>query len=167
MRSKIVTPPLLILSLLVLGCGGGASGPTAPSIDTVGNIESKSYGLVNTSRLNTGLNQLQLDGALSQVARVHSRDMSAREFFSHTNPDGQSLKQRLEAQGYRVLAAAENIAQVHNATNPAQFAHNLLLENIVHRQNIMNERFILVGVGAERRGNTVWITQVFAVPARG
>lgn len=164
MRSKIVTPPLLILSLLVLGCGGGASGPTAPVLDTVGTIESRSSGLVNNTRETTGLARLQLDGALSEIARLHSRDMRARGFFSHTNPDGATLKQRLEAKGYRVLAAGENIAQVHNAPNPADYAHNLLLDNAEHRENILNARFVLLGVGAEQSGNTVWITQVFVVP---
>ncbi|MDQ7948229.1 MAG: CAP domain-containing protein [Pedobacter sp.] len=40
----------------------------------------------------------------------HSKDMNQRNFFSHTSSNGQSLKDRFNAVGYKWMAIGENIA---------------------------------------------------------
>src|SRR5690606_32923140 len=54
---------------------------------------------------------LTMDPALRCAARMHSKDMSDRDFFSHTNPDGESPWDRMGKTGYGgYKAAGENIA---------------------------------------------------------
>src|SRR5687768_669926 len=43
---------------------------------------------------------LVADPALRCAARVHTKDMSDRNYFDHTNPDGQSPFVRMELAGY-------------------------------------------------------------------
>ncbi len=39
---------------------------------------------------------LELDGSLRCAARIHSQDMAERNYFSHTNPDGDEPWDRME-----------------------------------------------------------------------
>ncbi len=53
---------------------------------------------------------LRWNTALTQAAEVHSQDMKANNFFSHTGSAGSTLAQRINATGYAWSAIAENIA---------------------------------------------------------
>jgi uncharacterized protein YkwD len=53
---------------------------------------------------------LMWSDTLMQAAAAHSRDMAARDFFSHTGSDGRTLGQRVHASGYAWRSVAENIA---------------------------------------------------------
>lgn len=53
---------------------------------------------------------LSWNDALTQAARVHSEDMMAHDFFSHTGSDGSSAGVRASAAGYVWRTWAENIA---------------------------------------------------------
>ena len=46
--------------------------------------------LVNERRAEEGLDPLEWDDKLAEVARKHSEDMAARNFMAHENPDGES-----------------------------------------------------------------------------
>src|SRR5690606_12028464 len=43
---------------------------------------------------------LQMDSSLRCSARMHSKDMVDRDYFSHTNPEGDGPRPRMEAAGY-------------------------------------------------------------------
>ena len=60
-----------------------------------GSYAAKALSLVNAERAKQGLSALTLDQNLSAVAAAHSKDMAQRNFFSHTNPDGQSPFDRI------------------------------------------------------------------------
>jgi len=47
---------------------------------------------------------------LTQAAWQHSADMAARNYFSHTSPEGGTLGARVTAAGYAWSSVAENIA---------------------------------------------------------
>ena len=51
-------------------------------------LETQMLDLVNRERQAAGLNPLQPDPELTEVARRHSADMFARGYFSHDTPDG-------------------------------------------------------------------------------
>jgi uncharacterized protein YkwD len=53
---------------------------------------------------------LRWNEALSQSSLVHSDDMAAQNFFSHTGSDGSSAGQRITAAGYVWQTWGENIA---------------------------------------------------------
>ncbi|MEX1051912.1 MAG: CvpA family protein [Patescibacteria group bacterium] len=99
--------------------------------------------LVNAERVKVGLPKLVWDEELAQVARAHSRDMFARGYFSHTNPDGLSPFDRIERAGIDFKAAGENLAYAANV----ELAHNGLMRSEGHRANILEVDFGRIGIG--------------------
>ncbi len=160
--------PALIAPLVVVlatACGGGSSGPTAPAEVSAFQVESQLSELINQARRADGVEpQLAMDPAVAQVARAHSEAMRDRGFFSHADPDGKRLRDRLRAAGIAFRSAGENLARVDGSPDPAGEAHRMLMGSASHRENILAERFDLAGVGVARQGGTYWITQVFIEP---
>ena len=134
----------------------------APGAD----IEKLSYeqqvlALVNQERAKQGLSALSWSDELTAVARAHSKDMAARGFFSHTNPDGQSPFDRMKAAGISYRTAGENIAA---GQRTPQEVVNSWMNSEGHRANILNASYTRLGVGyASGSGtySTYW-TQCFA-----
>ncbi len=107
---------------------------------------------------------LTMNGALRCAARVHSKDMAERNFFDHTNPDGEDPFTRMERAGYSYSTAGENIAA--GQTSPTQVMQGWM-DSPGHCSNIMNPSFTEIGVGAfEAEGAQypfLW-TQTFGSP---
>ena len=99
---------------------------------------------------------------LASVAREHSRDMLARGYFDHVDPQGKSPGARINVAGIQWQAYGENIAEAGAITqaeaafmNEPRFAKN-------HRANILNPKYTDVGVGiVEGRNGQLYITQDF------
>jgi uncharacterized protein YkwD len=105
---------------------------------------------------------LSLNAALTCAARLHSKDMSDRGFFSHNNPDGESPFDRMLSAGYRHSTAGENIAQ--GQSTPEQVMQTWM-DSPGHCSNIMSGNFVNIGVGyfsGEQRPH-FW-TQTFGSP---
>ncbi|MEM9032738.1 MAG: CAP domain-containing protein [Pseudomonadota bacterium] len=95
---------------------------------------------------------LAVDAELSQAARDHSQDMDARNFFAHTNPDGQSPSARAAEAGYDGGGAGENIGwiggfSVSDTQARATAHHNNLWDSDGHQQNFMSSGYNEIGVG--------------------
>lgn len=74
-------------------------------------IEDASFGsILNSLRLDNGGTEVTYDARLEQAAQAHAEDMIARDFFSHTNPDGETEKDRIIAAGYNPRSYGENLA---------------------------------------------------------
>jgi uncharacterized protein YkwD len=103
---------------------------------------------------------LTMEPALRCAARKHSADMEARDFFDHTNPDGESPWDRMAMAGYGGFSnAGENIA----AGSPdAAGTMMQWMNSDGHCGNIMNPDFEEIGVGYYPGGQYghLW-TQVF------
>lgn len=164
MRRFAQLTPLLILALAVVACGGGSSGPTQPAELGASQVESQSRGLVNSERSTEQISMLAGDQLAAMVAREHSEAMRDRGFFSHVDPDGKTLRDRLRAAGVSFRIAGENLAQVDGSPDPAGHAHNLLMQSKSHRDNILSDDFEMIGVGVAREGGSYWITQIFIKP---
>jgi len=63
-------------------------------------IELKVHEYTNLERERNGLDLLEWDYEINNIAREHSEDMITRAFFSHTNPDGDEPTDRGEKHGY-------------------------------------------------------------------
>lgn len=162
---RIAVVPLVVVLILVAACGGsGGGGPTAPADISSFQVESQSTGLVNQERSAEQKSQLAIDSLAQQVAREHSEAMRDRDFFSHVDPDGTTLRDRLRAAGVSFRMAGENLAQVEGAGDPAGHAHRLLMESKSHRDNILSGDYEVIGVGVAKQGDAYWITQVFIKP---
>jgi uncharacterized protein YkwD len=97
-----------------------------------------------------GCAALRWDGPTAAVAQAHAEDMVRRDFFSHTNPDGQTPFDRLRAAGVTYMAAAENIA--YGYSTGAGVLEGWL-GSTGHRANIENCAYTHHGVG---KAGTHW-----------
>lgn len=105
--------------------------------------ENKMLELVNKERTSRGLKALVMDEKLREVARAHSKDMFARGYFAHVNPDGKDPFDRMKAGGIIFLVAGENLALAPSV----DLAHDGLMNSPGHRANILTAEFGKVGIG--------------------
>lgn len=133
---------VFVLGLAVMsGCDSGDLTGLVPEIDSdVGQFVL----LMNEHRASVGCGPLQWNLAVAFVAENHSEDMVLRSFFAHTNPDGASPFDRLQAAGIDYSGAAENIASGY-PTAEAVLAG--WLGSPGHRTNIENCSLTEHGVG--------------------
>ncbi|RYY61570.1 MAG: hypothetical protein EOO05_05910 [Chitinophagaceae bacterium] len=106
-------------------------------------LEAKMLELVNNERAKEGLQPVVADPLLTKVARIHSRDMFARGYFAHMNPDGKDPFDRMRANNVKFTAAGENLALAQTL----EIAHTNLMNSPGHRANIMNPAFGRLGIG--------------------
>ena len=99
---------------------------------------------VNSYRVSRGLPALVWDRRAAAAAKAHSRDMFEEGYFSHTSPDGQSLKDRLKARALNYSSAGENIAWGQETGREVLQAW---LRSKGHRRNIEGRDFTHHGVG--------------------
>ena len=142
----------LILSLLAFGCGGGGGTSRSPAGEgatpEVLAMENQVHALINGERAGDGSAPLTHDEALRRVARAHSEDMTRRDFFDHTNPDGLDPFDRLAQDFITYYAAGENIAWNRGYADPAAVAVTGWMNSAGHRANILNATFTHAGLGA-------------------
>jgi uncharacterized protein YkwD len=121
-------------------------------------LEERMLEMVNRERRAAGLKPVQLDPALTPVARGHSQDMLARGYFSHYSPEGEDLGRRMRASRVGYLAAGENLALAPTLAG----AHNGLMRSPGHRANILRPQFGRLGIGIlDSGGHGLMVTQVF------
>ncbi len=102
----------------------------------------------NAERAERGLGRLGWDDSLRAVGLAHSRDMLARGYFSHVNPDGKDPFDRMAGAGITYTVAGENLAF---APNP-EIAHTGLMNSPGHRANILKPGFTRLGIGCADAG---------------
>lgn len=121
-------------------------------------LEAEMLQMLNAERVKHDLHQLVMDTALVPVARAHSRDMFARSYFSHVNPDGEDPFARIRKAKIRFLTAGENLALAQTLA----IAHQGLMNSPGHRANILHKSFRRVGIGVISGGlYGLMITQNF------
>lgn len=104
--------------------------------------------LVNRERMKAGLSILSFAEKNQELARSYAKDMLARGYFSHINPEGESPFDRLEKEGINFYAAGENLAFAPTM----ELAHQGLMQSEGHRANILSEQFNRVGIGVVDAG---------------
>lgn len=147
----------LVWALSVLAGGATACGDASPTGPAISADVEEFVSLVNSHRVSAGCAPLEWDGSVARVAEAHSRDMVARDFFSHTNPDGDSPWDRLGQAGISFKLAAENIAWGYTS---GEAVLNGWLGSPGHRANIENCALTHHGVGLS---GWHW-THVFVTP---
>jgi len=121
-------------------------------------LETAMLELINRERLAAELAPLDADPEMTEVARLHSADMFARGYFSHSTPEGKTPFERMRDRDVRYRTAGENLALAPTL----QIAHTGLMNSPGHRANILQPRFGRVGIGIRdggRRG--LMVTQNF------
>lgn len=67
---------------------------------------------IDDHRHNNNVSTLVSDPRLARIARHHSYDMATRDFFNHTNPDGEKFSDRVQASSYACGGGGENLRGV-------------------------------------------------------
>lgn len=106
-------------------------------------LEMKMLTMVNKERMKKGLKLLRADPQMTAVARAHSRDMFARGYFAHENPDGKDPFDRMRAANVKFMTAGENLALAQTL----EMAHTNLMNSPGHRANILNPAYGRLGIG--------------------
>jgi uncharacterized protein YkwD len=115
--------------------------PAAPVVEAV-------VALVNTARTAEGCDPLRVDNRLTTAAQLHSEDMSRRNYFSHTTPEGLTFDKRIEEAGYP-RPGAENLARGQQTPEDVMEGW---MNSDGHRRNILNCELKTIGVGLEVDG---------------
>ncbi|MBV7699782.1 CAP domain-containing protein [Streptomyces sp. TRM70350] len=115
--------------------------------------------LTNHERAHAGLPPLGPDPVLAGAAQAHSADMVARDFYSHTAPDGRQPWDRAAAAGSTRRSIGENIAC--GQRSPTEVVTGWM-NSPGHRANILKPGFTHIGIGfaCGGRAGTYW-TQLF------
>lgn len=109
---------------------------------------------------------------LSDASDAHSQDMDDRDFFAHTNPDGESPADRAIEAGHGSRFVGENIGWVGSTRTSfdeqarAEGHHDNLWDSDGHQQNFMSERWSEIGVGYDYGdylgyGGSTFVTEMF------
>ena len=93
---------------------------------------------------------LAWNDTLAAGSSAHSRDMAAKNYFSHTSRDGRTQRQRNEAAGYDWGSLGENIDAGSMTVNEAI---DRWMASDVHCTNVMNPGFSEIGLACERGGS--------------
>lgn len=100
--------------------------------------------LTNGLRALNGVSSLKYCEDASAIATGHSEDMASRNFFEHTNPDGETPANRFDKANLYWTACGENI--VAGYYDPYDIS-NGWYNSEGHRKNILNKRYKYLGVG--------------------
>jgi uncharacterized protein YkwD len=138
--------------------------PSPTGAQPAGNaaFEAEVVTLVNAERVKASCAAVTVDDRLTTAARAHSADMAARDYFSHTTPEGVEFATRITNAGYRWGGAGENIAKGQRSPQEVMTSW---MNSPGHKANILNCGFknLGVGVAADATGALLW-TQDFASP---
>lgn len=104
----------------------------------------------NVQRTQNGLTNLTLNGALAQAAQTKANDMIARNYWSHTTPDGQEPWVFINQTGYLYQAAGENLAYGFGTSAEAVTGW---MNSPGHKANILNGNYQEVGFGIANGAN--------------
>lgn len=113
------------------------------------------YGLLddtNIQRSANGESALTLNSKLSAAAQAKANDMVARNYWSHTTPDGQEPWVFISNAGYTYVAAGENLAYGFDNSSATVAGW---MNSPTHRANILNTSYQEVGFGIANSSNFV------------
>ena len=128
----------------------------APAVDMYAGLDETQIkyvdevvALVNKERVKAGLNELTLHYELRLAAQVRAEECVT--VFSHTRPNGTSFKTAITEAGAPSSYNGENVALGYTS---AQHVVSGWMSSPGHRENILNPRFNMIGVGlVKNKGN--------------
>lgn len=148
LRSRTSTTILFAIVALLLPFSV-APGPAFAEVDA--SDEQRLVALINDARARVGAPALAVADDLRAYARQHSAKM-ADEGRLHHSEFGSGV--------CCWTKVAENVGYGGSAKQ----VHQAFMGSSRHRGNIESTDYTQVGVGVERRGDTIWVTQVFRLP---
>lgn len=117
-------------------------------------VESDVAALINVERVKAGASSLGYENALADVARAHSQDMAARNFFSSINPDKETPTERVRKANYKYEQLLELIER--DKSTPDAVARAWLSGSA--REKLLSDTYRRVGVGASNKRWTILLS---------
>lgn len=126
-------------------------------------LEQTAVELLNQTRIQKGLQSLVWNEKLALIARLHSQNMAAFNFFGHRGLDDKMVSHRADEAGLgRWRAIGENIAYNRGYADPISRAVELWLDSPPHRRNLLNNNWKETAIGiAVAPDGSYYLTQVF------
>jgi uncharacterized protein YkwD len=120
--------------------------------------EMAMFHLINRSRMQSGLPQLELDPELTTLARAKSRDMVCYHYFGHLSERLGSVYDQLQRDGIVYRVVGENLVGAPGYWR----AQQSIMNSPAHRSNVLNTSFTRIGIGVAAGGAYRKIfTQIF------
>lgn len=118
--------------------------------------------LTNTYRKGLGLSELAVNPRLTQAAINKAKDLLARQYFSHTSPEGRRFSDWVKDVNYAYFYVGENLAMDFDTP---QEIFDAWLKSEKHRENIERPEFQEIGI-ADLKGKfddreTSMVVQMF------
>lgn len=117
---------------------------------TTTNFEAEVTRLVNVERSKQGLKPLTVNWELQRIAEYKVKDMTDKNYFSHTSPTYGSPFDMMKSFGIKYSTAGENIAKGQRTPQEVMTAW---MNSSGHRANILNANYTQIGVGYDSRSN--------------
>jgi uncharacterized protein YkwD len=129
---------------------------------TTAELAAQAVELGNAARIDNGVPALTVSAVLTAVAEDYAERMALEGFTGHEDPEGNSVRERVEAAGYDWIAVAENLAY---GPCTAERAIEGWLNSEGHRANLLSPLLTETGMGVYRGGpeRMYWV-HVFADP---
>jgi uncharacterized protein YkwD len=113
-------------------------------------LETRLHALINQTRSAHGVDALTLEEQITRMAHRHSVNMSRENALFHSP----CLTCRLPLGGGML---AENVGFGRSIRG----IHRMMMSSSGHRNNILKAGFERVGVGVVKKGNRIWVTEIF------
>ncbi|WP_122087943.1 CAP domain-containing protein [Halalkalicoccus subterraneus] len=147
----------------------GDPGTTSAGDVSSEEVEAEIHEQINEIRADHGLSQLEHDDEIAVVARTHSQDMNERDYFSHTNPEGESPADRFgDLYPSECRAVGENLAYIQTGFGSGGSAEEIAdrivqgwMDSEGHRENVLREGWDSEGIGVYMADGRVDATQNF------
>jgi uncharacterized protein YkwD len=147
---------LITALALVLPAAADPPNPErSPAYDS--GAEQRLLELTNQERQKSGAPPLRLDPGLTEAARQHAALLASKGELSHRFPGEPPLIERLGKASPHLNDAGENVA----FDSGVERAHQDLMHSPPHRRNLLNPKFNVVGFGAIRVGDRIYVTEDF------
>ena len=135
-------------------------------------LERRIFQLTNEGRRKNGVPPLAPDDNLAAKAREKSDDMLKNNYFSHTSPEGKTIKDRIQEEkpaSFRTISRiGENIYMGSrfdysvDVKTQARMIVDGWMTSPGHRRNILDPNYTHLGVGVAAREKDCYATQIFA-----
>lgn len=150
-----------------LGSADSPDDVSAPRISSrlireIESLEQQCFDEVNRVRHNKRLARLSFSEDLLPVARGYSRRMAEQHFFSHNDPEGHTVRERVDAADIKWRIVGENLAYSNGYLNPVMASVSGWMESPGHRRNILEPEYNVTAIGAWiAPDGTVYFTEIF------
>jgi uncharacterized protein YkwD len=136
--------------------------PSPSASRDIESLEQQCLDEINDIRRVRHLRPLSMLEDLLPVARQYSRRMAEERFFSHTDPEGRSVRERVDEAEIKWRMLGENLAYANGYINPVAASLRGWMESPGHRRNILDPDYSKTAIGVWVSSNgTVYFTEIF------